>query len=60
MKEREDRIAEYRRNKPLDELERKWNKAKGRHSNHRWCAECLDLATAFGRVFARIFESQKG
>jgi len=39
-------LDEYRRNKPISELERKWNKAKGRHSNRFWCTEWLDLAHA--------------
>ena len=59
MKEREERIAEYRRNKPLDELARKWNKAKGRHSNKFWSAEWLDLSHASTKVFARFFEGRK-
>ena len=59
MKEREERIAEYRRNKPFDELERKWKKARGRHSNRMWCAEELDLAHAFGKKFADLFNRQQ-
>jgi hypothetical protein len=55
MQDREKRITEYRRNKPIAELERKWNKAKGRHSNHYWCAEWLDLAHARSREMARFF-----
>lgn len=29
---------------PMEELERKWKKAKGRHSNRFWAAEWIDLA----------------
>lgn len=41
---RHRKIDEHRRNKPVAELERKWLKAKGRHSNRFWCIEWLDLA----------------
>ena len=40
----EKRIEKYRRSQSLEELERKWLKAKGRHSNAFWSAEWLDLA----------------
>ena len=60
MKEREERIAEYRCDKSLDELERKWRKAKGRHSNRFWCIEQLDLARAVAREFAKIFRTRNG
>jgi hypothetical protein len=43
MKEREDRIAEKRRQQPREELVRKWNKAQGRHSKHYWSQETIDL-----------------
>ncbi len=39
-------LEEERRKQPVVELERKWEKAKGRHSNQYWCAEWLDLAAA--------------
>ncbi len=39
-------LEDERRKQPIEELERKWNKAKGRHSNRYWCAEWLDLAHA--------------
>lgn len=53
--DRQKRIAEYRRNKPIAELERKYNKAKGRHSNQFWCVEWLDLAHARAREMSRFF-----
>ena len=31
---------------PVKELKRKLDKAKGRHSNDRWCQEEMDLAAA--------------
>jgi len=40
----QDKIDQHRKNKPIEELERKWNKAKGRHSNRFWCLEWLDIA----------------
>ena len=52
MREREKRIEEYRQRQMITELERKWNKAKGRHSNAWWAAEWLDLAAARGREIA--------
>ena len=50
MQEREEKIAEARSKQPLAELERKWEKARGRRSNAYWTAEWLDLARARGRV----------
>lgn len=46
MKEREDKIAEYRRKQPLAELRRKFNKAKGRRRSCYISQELLDLANA--------------
>lgn len=46
-------LEEERRKQPIEELERKWNKAKGRHSNQYWTAECLDLAHAEGAILYR-------
>lgn len=43
-------LEEERRKQPIEELERKWNKAKGRHSNAYWCAEWLDLAHARAEI----------
>ena len=40
------KILAHRRSKPIFELERKWNKAKGRTCRHLWCDEYLDLAHA--------------
>ena len=54
--DREARIAAYRQRQPLAELERKWNKARGRHSNRYWIQEWVDLADARGREMARIIE----
>jgi hypothetical protein len=44
MREREEKIACFRRRQPIAELERKWAKARGRWSNRYWAAEWLDLA----------------
>ena len=55
-KERQAKIATYRQRQPIAELERKWNKAKGRHSNRYWIAEWLDLAYAKGKALARRFK----
>lgn len=52
-KKRLAKIAEYRQQQPMSELERKWNKAKGRHSNKYWCAEWLDLAQAMANEMAK-------
>jgi hypothetical protein len=41
-------LEDERRKQPIAELERKWNKAKGRHSNQFWTAEWLDLAAVRG------------
>ena len=43
-KERQAKIDKIRRSQPINELERKWKKAKGRHSNQFWAVEWLDLA----------------
>ena len=40
----------------IDELERKWNKAQGRHSNAYWTAEWIDLATARAKILAKFFK----
>ena len=50
MEQRQARIAEKRSRQPIAELERKWMKARGRHSNSYWSAEWLDLASARGRI----------
>ena len=39
-------LKEERRKQPIVELERKWSKARGRHSNAYWCIEWLDLSAA--------------
>lgn len=45
MSERGEKIlAEARQKQPMEELERKWSKARGRWSNHYWAAEWIDLA----------------
>ena len=46
-----------RRHQPMDELERKWKKAQGRHSNAYWCIELLDLANAEARELWKKFKS---
>lgn len=48
-------LQEERRSQHIAELERKWNKAKGRHSNAFWCAEWLDLAAARAKEMADFF-----
>jgi len=55
MKERKEKLDKYRQNKPLHELERKWLKAKGRHSNQFWCQEWLDLAYARAKLWYELF-----
>lgn len=49
-KPRHEIIRESRRSQPIEELERKWNKAKGRHSRQFWCMEWIDLAHARAKV----------
>jgi hypothetical protein len=44
--ERARAIEMYRVRQPAEELERKLDKAKGRHSNDRWCQEAMDVAAA--------------
>ena len=53
MKEREDRIAEKRRQQPREELIRKWRKAQGRHSKHYWSQETIDLVYVDARELHR-------
>ncbi len=55
--QREKQIDEYRRRQPIAELERKWNKARGRHSKNYWAVEWVDLAWARGREMARYFRA---
>lgn len=43
---RQERIDAIRQRQPLAELERKWLKARGRHSNRFWAQEWLDLCAA--------------
>jgi hypothetical protein len=54
--ERLKKIREYRANQPIEELERKWNKAQGRHSNHFWCTEWIDLAMCKGKKWKQFFD----
>ena len=56
MKERAERIAEYRQRQPVAELERKARKARGRYGNHYWLMEEIDLAIARGRELLKVFE----
>ena len=51
-------LREERRKQPIEELERKWNKAKGRHSNQYWTAEWLDLAHARAREMYKFFKNE--
>lgn len=46
-------LQDERRKQPIEELERKWMKARGRHSNAYWCLEWLDLAHARGEEMCR-------
>lgn len=39
-------LEDERRKQPIAELERKWNKARGRHSKQFWAVEWIDLAYA--------------
>lgn len=39
------------------ELERKWQKAKGRHSNHYWIQEWLDVIDRQAAKFISYFNS---
>lgn len=48
-------LREERRKQPIEELERKWNKAKGRHSKQFWTSEWLDLANARAKEFVKSF-----
>ena len=47
MSERSDLISWYRKNQPIEELERKANKARSR-KNKLWTQEALDLAARKG------------
>jgi len=44
-----------RRNQPIEELQRKWDKARGRWSKNIWGAEWLDLAWKEGEKMALYF-----
>jgi hypothetical protein len=54
--ERQKRIAEFRRGKPIAELERKWLKANGRHSKRYFTVEHLDLSHARARMLYQFFQ----
>lgn len=54
MSDRSDKINEYRRKQPIEELERKWDKARGRHSNQFWCTEWLDLAHKLAEIMCEV------
>lgn len=43
---------------PKAELERKWTKAQGRHSNQYWTQEWLDLASREGAELAAYFNGE--
>lgn len=54
MGKRIQKILDAERQKqPIKELERKWEKAKGRHSNHYWTQEWIDLSFARGKELAK-------
>ena len=48
-------LEQERQKQPIAELERKWNKSKGRHGNRYFTAECLDLAAAQAKELAKFF-----
>ena len=50
------RLAEVRAKQPIEELERKWRKAKGRHSNAFYAVELLDLAKARAARYKLLME----
>ena len=53
---RQERISEYRRRQPLEELERKWLKARGRWSNQYWSLEFIDLVSREADELKRLIE----
>lgn len=54
VKSREERIADYRKRQPIEELRRKQRKAFQRGF---WTQEDLDLADAEARVLAEFFRN---
>ena len=48
-------LAEERQKQPIEELERKWKKSKGRHSNAYWSQEWIDLAMARAEELDKFF-----
>ena len=46
-------LDDERRKQPVEELERKWDKAQGRHSNAYWAAEWIDLAYARAAILSK-------
>lgn len=55
-----ERIAAYRRNQPLAELERKWAKARGRYSKNFWAIEWLDLNIVYAAKLGITLLPPKG
>ena len=53
-------LQDERRKQPIAELERKWNKAKGRHSKQIWLTEELDLLDAKALASIKFFGGQNG
>ena len=58
-KKRQEKIDKFRRMKSVKELERKFNKAKGRHSKNYWCVEHLDYVFALADELYFWFEKNK-
>jgi hypothetical protein len=49
-------IDAHRQKKPIPELRKKWEKARGRHSKRYYCQEWIDLAYARAEVWANYFK----
>ncbi len=54
--ERQKKIDKFRQSQPIEELQRKYNKAKGRHSNAFWMAEELDIAFKRAEEMYKFFK----
>ena len=57
MSEQGEKILDaIRQAQSIDELERKWNKVKGRHSNTFWEQEWIDLAMARAKRLSKLLK----
>lgn len=54
--EREMKITEFRRSKPVKELERKYEKAKGRYSKRFPCVEAIDFYFSCTNIMRKVFK----